>query len=273
MEYKAYKDLMLRYKSADGMYKLIMDGFCKFSPAYTISNECLSEAMEILKPQGKSVLTVAGSGDQAFFYKIYGALHVDTFDISYCAKVMMDVKTAAVQNLRCGEYKKFLDSIESAAVNIPDVPEYKKISSDLSGDVKDFMNDMRGVAYRLNSSYNFNVMTARQYRKLRNSIKAPFNFIWSDIMELSGRLTRKYDQVYLSNIFQYNYHKKDENVKLIQDLLMSLNDGGEIMFFLTPFIRPHEKDALRDIAKSLEKFVQIRIEKTHNQQYVIMKKL
>ena len=268
-----YNELLSHYSSKDGMYKLIMDGFCRFSPTYTISNEHLSEAMEVLKPQGKSVLTVAASGDQAFFYKIYGASHVDTFDISYCAKVMMDVKTAAVQNLRYGEYQKFLSSIESASVHIPDVPEYKKISLGLSDDVKNFMDVARGVAYRLNSSYNFNVLTARQYRKLRNNVKVPFNFIWSDVMQLSGHLTRKYDQIYLSNIFQYNYHKKDHNIKMIQDLLQSLNDGGEIMFFVTPFIRWHEAEGLRDLAKSLEKFIQIRVEKTSNQKYVIAKKL
>ena len=82
------------------------NNFGRFSPTYTVSNEYLSEAMEILKPRGKSVLTVAVSGDQAFFYKINGASHVDTFDISYCAQVMMNVKTAAVQTLDYTGYQE-----------------------------------------------------------------------------------------------------------------------------------------------------------------------
>ncbi len=267
-----YKELAIQYMSGDGLCKLIKDGFGRFSPAYTVSNERLSEAMEVLKPRGKSILTVAASGDQPLFYKINGASHVDTFDISYCAKVMMDVKTAAVQNLRYGQYKKFLDEIKLATVNIPDVSSYKKMAPDLSDDVKSFLDAMRGVAFRLNVSYNFNVFTYRQYKKLRDTVKTPFNFIWSDLMNLSGHLTQKYDQMYFSNIFQYNYDK-DKNIKLIQDLLPALNDGGEIMYYVTPFIRPHERESLYNVAKALEKLVQIRIEKTQNQQYVIVKKL
>ena len=73
----------------------------------------------------------------------------------------MDVKTAAVQNLRYGQYKKFLDEIKLATVNISDVSSYKKMAPDLSDDVKSFLDAMHGVAFRLNVSYNFNVFTYR----------------------------------------------------------------------------------------------------------------
>ena len=106
------KEAYLLYLKQNGMFYRMYENFGRFSPAYTVSNEHLSEAMAVLKPKGKSVLTVAASGDQAFYYKIYGASHVDTFDISYCAKIIMNVKTAAVQNLNYSRYKGFLDSIK-----------------------------------------------------------------------------------------------------------------------------------------------------------------
>ena len=124
------------------------NNFGRFSPTYTVSNERLSEAMEVLKPRGKSVLTVAASGDQAFFYKINGASHVDTFDISYCAQVMMNVKTAAVQTLDYTGYKEFLKSIKSANTDIMSVSKFPKISVALSQDVKRFLNAVRGQKYR-----------------------------------------------------------------------------------------------------------------------------
>ena len=247
------------------------NNFGRFSPTYTVSNERLSEAMEVLKPRGKSVLTVAASGDQAFFYKINGASHVDTFDISYCAQVMMNVKTAAVQTLDYTGYKEFLKSIKSANTDIMSVSKFPKISVALSQDVKRFLNAVRGQKYRLGGT-NFNPMTAAQYKKLRAGVNVPFNFIWSDVMSLSGHLTQKYDQMYMSNIFQYNCDK-DKNVKLIQDLLPFLNDGGEIMLCVTPFFRSFELDVMRNVAKDLEKFVQIRLEATRHQQYAIVKKL
>ena len=247
------------------------NNFGRFSPTYTVSNERLSEAMEVLKPRGKSVLTVAASGDQAFFYKINGASHVDTFDISYCAQVMMNVKTAAVQTLDYNEYEEFLNSIKSANADIMSVSKFPKVSVALSQDAKRFLNAVRGQKYRLGGTI-FNPMTAAQYKKLRAGVNAPFNFIWSDVMSLSGHLTQKYDQMYMSNIFQYNCDK-DKNVKLIQDLLPFLNDGGEIMLCVTTFFRSFELDVMRNVAKDLEKFVQIRLEATRHQQYAIVKKL
>jgi hypothetical protein len=246
--------------------------FGRFSPAYTISNECLSEAMEVLKPCGKSVLTVAASGDQAFYYKINGASHVDTFDISYCAKIMMDIKTAAVQKLNYRGYRNFLNSIQLETSNVTQLRAFPKIAEVLPQDTKQFLDTVSGYRYRFSAGYNFNVMTARQYKKLRASVNEPFNFIWTDVMGLSGHLTRKYDQMYLSNIFQYNCDA-EKNIKLIQGLLPSLNDGGEIMLCVTPFFRRFELDVIRNVAKALEKFVRIRLEATNHQQYAIVKKL
>ena len=266
------KEAYLLYLRHNGMICRMYEDFGRFSPSYTVSNEHLSEAMAVLKPKGKSVLTVAASGDQAFYYKIYGASYVDTFDISYCAQVIMNVKTAAIQNLNYSRYKGFLDSIKYNSNDIMYVHEYPKISASVPDETKRFLGVMCGQKYRFGFGYNLNVPTAAQYKKLRARVSEPFNFIWSDFMSLSGHLTRKYDQIYLSNIFQYNYDEKT-NIQLIQDLLPSLNDGGEIMFFVTPFFRSYEQDSLRVVAKALERFVQMRIEKTRNQQYVIVKKL
>ena len=269
-----YKDAVLYYNEKTGDYTWnFFDGvFGMFTPAYTVSNEILNSAMKLLKPEEKSVLTVAGSGDQAFFLKIYGASHVDTFDISYCAKVMMDVKTAAVQNLQCDEYKKFLDSIGPAVVNIPGLPEYKKISSGLSDETKDFLDVMRGRKFRYDSCYNFNLPTVKQYKKLQDSIDKPFNFIWSDVMNVAGALTRKYDQIYLSNIFQYNCDV-DKTVKLMTDLLPVLNDGGKIMFYVTPWLQDEELCVLGKVEEKLNKFIKIHYARGFMQHHVVVKKL
>jgi hypothetical protein len=103
-------------------------------------------------------------------------------------------------------------------------------------------------------------------------VNEPFNFIWTDVMGLSGHLTRKYDQMYLSNIFQYNCDA-EKNIKLIQGLLPSLNDDGEIMLCVTPYFAKHELDVIHDVESVLKKYIQIRIEKTRNQQCCIVKKL
>ena len=91
-------------------------------------------------------------------------------------------------------------------------------------------------------------------------------------MSLSGRLTRKYDQMYLSNIFQYNCDT-DKTVKLVKDLLPSLNDGGEIMLYVTPWLKDEELNVLKQVEKSLQKFIKIGCAKDSTQQIIIVKKL
>ena len=60
-------------------------------PAYTISNENQRWATQVV-PNVKKVLTVAGSGDQALFYKLSGATIIDTFDITCNARAIQDIK-------------------------------------------------------------------------------------------------------------------------------------------------------------------------------------
>lgn len=270
------KKASLYYGSKTGIYKHLYEVFGEFSPAYTLSNEFLDEAMGFLKPQGQSVLTVAGSGDQAFWYKLYGASHVDTFDISYCAQVVMNLKTCALQNMNRDEYKKFTKSLRDADTEICDMPGYEKISDRLDRETKGFIDGMRGCRWRLNGGYILNILSESEYQNLQNTIRAPFNFIWSDVFDLSGRVTekygRKYDQIYLSNIVQYNctYEKL---IKLITSLLPVLNDKGMIMLFVTPFLKYDEVSTIWSVADALKKFVSIRIDKVVQQQYVLVKKL
>lgn len=267
-----YKDAVLYY-DLNGVYKHLVDGFGKFSPAYTMSNEFLGEAMAILNPQGKSILTVAGSGDQPFFYKIYGASHVDTFDISYCAKVVMDVKTAAVQSLSHRRYKKFMGNIKSASIDIDSVNEYREISPCLSNNVRCFVENMHGCRYRLNAGIQrFNIPSVKMYARLKRCISGPFNFIWSDVMNLSGCLTQKYDQIYLSNILQYNCDK-DKITNLIISLLPAVNKGGEIVLYVTPFVRLYELRVFAEVEKLLQNRIKMRMLKTRHQQYLVINSL
>ena len=60
--------------------------FSRYSEAYVITNEDLRESMGFMPKKCNHALTVAASGDHPLFASLYGAKHVDTFDISYNAK-------------------------------------------------------------------------------------------------------------------------------------------------------------------------------------------
>ena len=100
------------------------DKFATYSHAYVTSNENLPMIMSEMRPCNKTVLTVAGSGDQPMFFMLYGASLVDTFDLSYCAKVMMDIKTAAIQSGNRAEYVDFLTKMLNSSCQIENLALY-----------------------------------------------------------------------------------------------------------------------------------------------------
>ena len=66
--------------------------FSQFSLAYIATNENIRYEIGLTETNKKSILTIAGSGDQPIFYSLNGAKDIDTFDISFCSKVIMDIK-------------------------------------------------------------------------------------------------------------------------------------------------------------------------------------
>lgn len=71
--------------------------FAAYSPAYLVSNESVSEIINCLFPQGKTALSVVGSGDIPLYLSAYGATKVDTFDISINAYLVMRLKMYMLQ--------------------------------------------------------------------------------------------------------------------------------------------------------------------------------
>ena len=90
-----------------------------YSHAYVVSNEDLRYTTALTRDMGRKVLTVAGSGDQPLFYKLNGANHIDTFDVSFCAKAIMDIKTAAIRaGMGYDSYKQMLRNFHQAPCNL-----------------------------------------------------------------------------------------------------------------------------------------------------------
>lgn len=270
-----YKLARSRYDEKTGLFVPNGDNggaFAAFSPAYLVSNEDLRSAMNMLQPHGVDVLTVAGSGDQPIFYKLYGANNVDTFDISYAAKVMMDVKTAAIQKLNSGQYRQMLDGI-NAARGIADVPEYKTIQSICPVDSQEFIRKMHGVEYYLRGGlWPDSAPFASEYDVLKKSVNGNFNFIWTDLDNLAGRLNKKYDQMYLSNILQYGCSVRRVS-RIVNDLADCLKPHGQIMLQVSPYFIWDELCVYEQLGRAVSKWANVRMVQSKTQCMCILRKL
>ena len=204
--------------------------FSRFSPAYIVSNENLKREVSLTQ-NAHDVLTVAGSGDQALYYKMAGATHVDTFDISYCAHAIQDIKTTVIPRLTYMEYFVLLETLHTS-YNVAKIPLISQMSPYLPQDTLDFINDMnsypmfsRGVNPFLSPRLH---PTRAEYKKMQLCVPAQFNFIWSDVLSLHTKLSNQYDVINLSNIF--SYFGSTQIAQTIENLKPFLNVGGHIVF-------------------------------------------
>lgn len=180
-----------------------IEPFAEYSPSYVLTNENVRWVSGLTAHMAKNVLTVAASGDQAMFYAMHGAKNIDTFDISFCAKFAMDIKTAAVHHLSRNQYIKMLaDMYEMPYAPAPailnDIIKYIPESS------RYFVQQMRNCGIFRNgikpSYYAEYFPTDHEYAQMRHNINGPFNFIWTDLSQLHINLCTKYNVINLSNI-------------------------------------------------------------------------
>lgn len=201
-----------------------------YSHAYTVSNENLRYTTGLTRGMGRRVLTVAGSGEQPLFYTINGATQIDTFDISYCARAIMDIKTQAIRSgMPYEQYKKLLKDLHFAP-SASKVSGVSEILPKIPAHSAQFVRGMDG--YRifgngLNPEYYASEMISEtEYKTLQKALRGAFKFIWSDVATLHTQLNGEYDVINLSNIFEWS-------PDLIQPTLTNLRNyvrtGGYIL--------------------------------------------
>ena len=203
------------------------------APAYTISNENQRWATSVV-PNVKSVLTVAGSGDQALFYKLSGVENIDTFDVNINAGIIQDIKCAAIKDLSRDEYIDLLTRLYRADSNrIITTPQICRLWDVFGPDTQQaLLNNRSGMMFGAGHdifAYPENIPTDDEYKKLGKLLDKKFNFIWSDLERLGIKLQRKYDLINISNIFDYIPDGKIQT-KILNDLSEHISVGGHIAY-------------------------------------------
>ncbi len=210
--------------------------FSPYSTAYAVTNENLRYDLTFMPKETENALVVAASGDHPMFTALNGAKNIDTFDLSYNAKLIMDIKTAALKLLNCQEYCKLISDIHSSC-DISSVDNAQKIIDILPVEEQHYINEMRG--YKLfchglhPSGYIITkpLPTQEEYDKMREIITKSFNFIWSNITCLHTKLDKSYDFIHLSNILDYINIK--ESGQILISLMEHTQPGAVICLKMT----------------------------------------
>ncbi len=208
----------------------------EYGPAFLTSNESLRELIPVYGRVGNGdVLTVAASGDQPLFYAAHGAKRIDTFDMTYNAKVIMDIKVAAMKQMSYDEYVQFIKNI---AVSQPRYVTPRDLMT-VDGMVQvvekmpmrsaEYLRQMSGCNIFSSGVNRLNFPTADEYAKMQANVKQPFDFVWTDIANLRIFISNeKYDVINISNILEWvdNVYKGRD---IISELFYSLKPNGYII--------------------------------------------
>ncbi len=211
------------------------DAVDEYSPAYIISTENLLESIGLFRGAMDDVLTVAGSGDQALLYAARGAKHVDTFDLSFCAKAIQDIKTAAVQKMSRYQYVQLLDDLhwdQRHSHNILGVHGMNDVMKLMPSDTSAFVSNLADCRILSRgecppSKWPQHLPTEDEYMKMYKKVTRPFNFIWTDIADVHMYLTQSYDVINTSNVFDWVYNQ-DSVAPMLVRLFEYLKVGGYI---------------------------------------------
>ena len=205
-----------------------LSDFGPYSPAYTTTNEDWRFVMRELKPANKSVLTVTGSGDQPIAFAINGAKHIDTFDTSFFANIIMQMKISAIQTVGLSQYKDFINNL-SDMKSVRDIPMYQEIMKKCDPHLIIAANQMHGckIFGYGNTVHNEYMPNQSEYDIAKNKINQPMEFIWTDLCKGHTHLNQSYDIIYLSNIFEH-FYKSDKITNVINNLKPFVNVNGQI---------------------------------------------
>jgi len=208
---------------------------------YPFSNENITESLEDIDLEGKSVITVGSSGDQVLNSILKGATNITLIDGNPLARYYVELKIAAIRNLEYEECLSFL-----TAKNILSYKYYQKISHDLSDDAKLFwdsiMLEMSTLTQKVllrnifhHGGFNCCQMANSFYRSEDEYVKLKRNIYNVSVKYLLSEFNyfpevlgdEKADLIMLSNVVDY---LSDKDYKRVVRQLYdnNLNVGGII---------------------------------------------
>ena len=229
------------------------DKWCVTQFAYKVSNEYLSDYFSMLDLENKSLATVGSSGDQIFNALYYGSKKITLIDGCVFAEAFIKYKMALIKTF---DFKTF-SKIVFYDKNIFDWKVYSKISHHLSGEIRQFFDEIMLIQYNfkleengidnewfqnylrdcvihrgINSNFSVFYRDSVAYNYLQKKLienDFEIEYIHADFSEFPNRLTDKYDYIILSNV--YDYISKPKFYHIVNKLYNNnLNKKGAIQY-------------------------------------------
>lgn len=225
------------------------------APLYIYGTENISKYYSKIDLKDKTVLTIAGSGDQVINAYYFNAKEVVCFDINKLSKHILFLKIEAIKNIDYSDFIEYFGNGRkktSLNYNI-----YNKFRSKLPKDTKQFFDD--AYSYFKNdgeklfasdlflkrelyfkeknlSSQNYYLRSEKDYLLLQERLEnKKITFINADILNLCKKITKKFDVINISNIPNFIFRYLNYDYNKLKDLFLELssllNKNGVILWY------------------------------------------
>ena len=227
----------------------LSNDFGRFCRMYIMTTENILEFLTKYDLKDKSVLSVAGSGDQMLNAYALGAKSVTLFDVNPLAYAQAKLKKAAATTLTYEEFERFFSPEHKHTLFDPYL--FDKISECLDDNTKDLfktiftkhpgMDAFMNFYFRFYAKFqkqkdlNYYLNDEENYKKLQATIESkPLTYIETPVTELRDNIKKElFDYILLSNISDsiekiYDKNSLKNFKRLIHSLSKNLNKDGLI---------------------------------------------
>ena len=200
---------------------------------YYNSNEELDAIFSSFDFNRKKILSVLGSGDQAFHLINRGAKQVDLFDINKAAKYYFYLRVWMIKYLNMYYYMYEIDSdfIGYVLKHVkPSNPEEEKAYLFWNSIIKDEKLDHMIYTFFIRDSKSMRRNIIKDTDKLKSLLwKKSFSFSNIDISD-NIDVSKQYDYIILSNIAEWMENDSSERIwKLTYNLYDLIKDDGKVI--------------------------------------------
>ena len=246
---------------------------CNFYRAHLFTTENISGFSKKISFKDKTILTVCSSGDQAFNMIYNGAKEVNLFDIDIFTKYYFYLKEAAVRGLNYEDFLKFFSTrnfFNNKLFSLDIYLEFRKyINDDKIRHFWDYLfchypgkSILESSLFVPDNNYTKTIIERNDYLKseydyeiLKENLKMKkFKFFNINLFKEFITDDKKYDFIYLSNIFDYlNTENEIIYLEKIKDIILKMknnltNDGmiavSYLYFYFDDFLNSLNVDSL-----------------------------
>lgn len=218
--------------------------FNEYDSIYAFTNENIKDYYQYFN-YDNSTLSITSSGDHMLHSVLGGSKRIVLFDINKLTKFYVELKVAAIKELKYADFIKYFFSLDFLHLPTLDYEIFSKFSKALPCQSFEFWNSLYEYkqSFTLNDLYNLFSLPAQielcayydlqEYKRLSKLLlDVELEFIDCNLFDITKHVNEQFSTIFLSNVFSYLEKSARDNFFnfILNDLNKILDINGMIQY-------------------------------------------